>query len=183
MLSNVEYKLLTVLFCLTILICLIKTGDLVIKEHNRAVEAAEFEKKRVALGEDKISFSGCSGDCSPSVFEIILPYQLLLLLVSFGLFLVRRPATLLISFLVLSLNLYAYFEWMRFTHRSGTSSEFTNLFATPLTSYFLIGSTTLDFISIGLIFSVCVLQFGLMSRFGAERMRAKLVSNDQTPRP
>ena len=177
MVSKIEHRLLIALFAVSILLGTVRTIDWMIWSYQRSVEASEREKERLASGRDKIQFSGCN-PCTPKAFEQILPIQSLLLLFAAVLFWTRRAAGILFSLSVLLVLLYGYYDWSRETSLIYLGTEIS--FPYSYQSYLLFNSTKIDIFVLLCTFSLLVLQIGLIVRFAAEKLHARLTPSDKT---
>lgn len=180
MLSNLEYKLLTVFFAVTLLVCAVRTTDFVIFAYTRSVESARIEKERIENFQPKIQFSACN-PCTSYPFETIIPFQIAFLIVAFGLFLACRPITFIASGLILLWVIYGYFDWMNFSYKAVIGSEYYDYKNTSLASYLFVNSTVWDFILLAAEFALVILLIAVLVRFAAQRLHARLNLDDKTP--
>ena len=182
MLSTLEYKLLIGLFGITLLVCSVRTSQWAMAEYNRSVESAEYEKKREALGHDKITFSLCN-PCGPKAYEIIIRWQILILSLAFVFFIIRNPISILFSQFVLGIILYGYFDWARLTREIVLYSEPFELKSINFTTYYLYNSTYLDHLLFLLTSTLFLMSAAVLLRFVTPKVCARLGTNDQTLSP
>lgn len=173
MLSNIEHKLLLGFFAVTLLFSCFRTYDILAFEYNRSVERAELEKRLAESGTERIQFSGCN-PCGPELFETLILFQGILLLIALGSTALRKLGTILISVFLLLLAAYGYLGWLWVTYVNFAWSELGPGERPGLMSYLLTKSTPWDFLTIFCIVTLIAIQTAIVVRFVAERVHARL---------
>lgn len=173
MLSNLEFKLLTILFAFVISLSLVKTYDFIVFEYERRSESARLEKERIEAGRPKIQFSGC-GPCVTHVVETILPFQTVLLLFGLGIFSMRRALSAAVSLIPLLVILYGYYDWMLLTQKFALDPDYLESIRTVgFSGHLLINSNVFDLITLMSLFSLITLILAVTVRSGFERIGAE----------
>ena len=175
MLSDIEYKLLTVVFGIVLLFTAARTSGWAVEAYNRHVEAVELEKKRKADGGPRISFSNCSYGRTP-LFEVALFFQLPISILGFVFFRLRRQRELVASILFLGLLLFGFGGWAYTTYIYQLATEYHPNAPAPYSSYLLYNSTLLDWLTLASASVLVVLQSAVLVRYSVERVCGRIGS-------
>ena len=175
MLSDIEYKLLTVVFGVVLLFTAVRTSGWAVEAYNRHVEAVELEKKRKADGGPRISFSNCSYGRTP-LFEVALFFQLPISILGFVFFRLRRQKELVVSILFLGLLLFGFGGWAYTTYIYELATEYRLDGPPPYSSYLLYNSTLLDRLTLASASVLVVLQSAVLVRYSVERACGRIGS-------
>jgi len=172
MLSDIEYKLLTVVFAVVLAFSAVRTSGWAAEWADRQVKAAVAELERVAEGRQKISFSNCSFGRTP-LAERVLPFQLPILLFAFVFFRLRHHVPFAVSILPLGLLLAGFWSWGYTTYRYKFAFDNPPGEYPPFSYYLMFNSTLIDWLTLAGVAVLVVLQSAVLVRYAAQGVSAR----------